>query len=283
MSYKERVDRVIDFIGKHLDEELELDEICRIACFSKYHFHRLFTVYTGLPLMGYIKWLRLKRAAHQLIVHKEETIIKIALNAGFESHESFTRAFKQICGENPSDFRLKSNWHMWETPPYSLPKGDTKMINVSVKELPARRLAAIEHYGDPKKVGESASKLIAWAKAQPLSLKPKPGEAFGFGYGDPKEVPAEAFHFDLAITVPKTLMLEDGEVIEKQLPAGRYAVISHKGSRKNINEKIYWLYRNWLPESKEELADLPCIFCYYNFDHEVAETELLTEIWVLLK
>jgi AraC family transcriptional regulator len=35
MSYKERVDRVIDFIGKHLDEELEPDELCCIACFSK--------------------------------------------------------------------------------------------------------------------------------------------------------------------------------------------------------------------------------------------------------
>ena len=38
MSYKERVDRVINFIGKHLDEELKLDELCRIACFLKYHF-----------------------------------------------------------------------------------------------------------------------------------------------------------------------------------------------------------------------------------------------------
>ena len=282
MSYKERVDRVIDFIGKHLDEELELDELCRIACFSKYHFHRLFTAYTGLPLMGYIKWLRLKRAAHQLIVHKEETIINIALDAGFESHESFSRAFKQVCGQSPSEFRLKSSWHTWEVPPYSLHKGDIKMINVSIKELPARRLAVIEHYGDPKKVGETASKLIAWAKAQPVNLKPKPGEAFGFGYGDPKEVPAEEFRFDLAITVPQTLKL-DGEVIEKQLPAGRYAVISHKGSREAISEKIYWLYRDWLPQSGEELGDLPCIFCYYNFDHEVAETELITEVWLLLK
>ena len=48
------------------------------------------------------------------------------------------------------------------------------MINVSIKELPARRLAVIEHYGDPKKVGETASKLIAWTKAQPVNLKPKP-------------------------------------------------------------------------------------------------------------
>ena len=174
MSYKQRVGRVIDFIGKHLDEELELDKLCRIACFSKYHFHRLFTVYTGLPLMVYIKWLRLKRAAHQLIVHKEETIINIALDAGFESHESFSRAFKQVCGQSPSEFRLKSSWHAWERPPYSLHKGDTKMINVSIKELPARRLAVIEHYGDPKKVGETVSKLIAWAKAQPVNLKPNP-------------------------------------------------------------------------------------------------------------
>ena len=156
------------------------------------------------------------------------------------------------------------------------------MINVNIKELPARRLAVIEHYGDPKKVGETASKLIAWAKAQPVNLKPKPGEAFGFGYGDPKEVPAEEFRFDLAITVPQTLKL-DGEVIEKYLPAGRYAVTMHKGSRDNIGDTIYSIYRDWLPQSGEELGDLPCIFCYYNFDYEVAETESLTEIWVLLK
>ena len=282
MNYKERINRVVDFIGEHLDDELTLDQLSSVACFSKYHFHRLFTAYTGLSLKQYIKWLRLKRAAHKLIVERDSTIIEIALDAGFESHESFTRAFKQICGENPSDFRIRSSWHTWEEPPYSLPKRGTKIMNVTIKELPARRLAVLEHHGDPKKVGESVSKLIAWAKAQPIDLKPKPGEAFSFGYSDPKEVAAEEFRFDLAITVPQQFKLDD-EVIEKNLPAGRYAVISHKGSRDNINEKICWLYRDWLPESKEELGDLPCIFCYYNFDHEVAETELLTELWLLLK
>ena len=282
MNYQERINKVVDFIGEHLDEELTLDTLSQVACFSKHHFHRVFTAYTGLPLQQYIKWLRLKRAAHQLIAQRDNTIINIALNAGYESHEAFTRAFKQICGENPTDFRLKSSWHAWEEPPYSLPKGDIKMINVTIKELPARRLAVIEHHGDPKKVGDSVYKLITWAKAQPGNLKPIPGESFGFGYSDPKEVPAEAFRFDLAITVPQTLKI-DGEVIEKQLPAGRYAVILHKGSRDNMSEKIYWLYRDWLPKSKEELGDLPCIFCYYNFEHEVAETELLTEIWLLLK
>src|SRR5579862_8933727 len=105
MNDQHQLNKVIEFIGKHLDEELTLEQLSNIACFSKYHFHRLFTVYTGLSLQQYIRWLRLKRAAHQLIVDKELSIINIAINAGFESHEAFTRAFKQTCGMSPSKFR----------------------------------------------------------------------------------------------------------------------------------------------------------------------------------
>lgn len=282
MNYKERVDRVIDFIGKHLDEELELDELCRIACFSKYHFHRLFTAYTGLPLMNYIKWLRLKRAAHQLIVHKEETIINIALDAGFESHESFARAFKQVCGQSPSEFRRERNWENFENPPQPMHIKGEKIMTITIKELPAKRVAVMEHHGDPMRLSDTLDKLITWAKAQPVNLKPKAGEAFGFGYHDPREVKPEEFRFDLALSVPQDFRLND-QVTERTLPAGRYAVTMHKGSRDNIGDTIYSIYRDWLPQSGEELGDLPCIFCYYNFDYEVAETESLTEIWVLLK
>lgn len=282
MSYKERVNRVIDFIGKHLDEELELEELCRIACFSKYHFHRLFTAHAGVSLKSYIKWLRLKRAAHQLTVQKEDTIINIALDAGFESHEAFSRAFKQVCGQSPSGFRSNANWRVWENPPYSLHIKGKKIMTITIKDLPSRRLAVMEHHGDPMKLSITLDKLISWAKAQPINLKPKAGEAFGYGYADPRETPPEEWRFDLALTVPKDFKLSD-EVIDRELPAGKYAVTTHKGSRDNIGDTIYHLYRDWLPESGEELGDLPCIFCYHNFDHEVAETELLTEIWVLLK
>lgn len=282
MNYQHQLSKVIEFIGKHLDEELTLTQLSDIACFSKYHFHRLFTAYTGLSLQQYIRWLRLKRAAHQLIVDKDRSIINIAIDAGFESHEAFSRAFKQTCGISPSEFRQESSWQAWEQPPYQLPVKKDMTMNVTIKNMNARRLAVLEHRGDPKFVGDSVNKLINWAKAQPINLKPKPGEAFGFGYDDPKiTLPAE-FRFDLAITIPEQLVLK-GEVVEKRLPAGRYAVTMHKGSHDNIGDTVYALYRDWLPKSGEELADLPCIFCYYNFEHEVAETELLTECWLLLK
>ena len=155
-------------------------------------------------------------------------------------------------------------------------------MNVIIKTIKARRLAVLEHRGDPKWVGHSVSKLINWAKAQAWDLKPKPGEAFGFAYDDPKITPAAEFRFDLAITIPEQLNLS-GEVIEKRLPAGRYAVAVHKGSRDNIGNTVYSLYRDWLPASGENLGDLPCIFSYYNFEYEVAETELVTECWLQLR
>jgi AraC family transcriptional regulator len=49
------------------------------------------------------------------------------------------------------------------------------------------------------------------------------------------------------------------------------------------SDTVYSLYRDWLPASGEKMGDLPCIFSYYNFDHEVAETELVTECWLMLK
>ncbi|HIC7359329.1 TPA: AraC family transcriptional regulator [Legionella pneumophila] len=281
MKYQQKLENMIDFIGKHLDEELSLESLSEIFCISKFHFHRLFTAFTGLSLQQYIKWLRLKRAAHQLVVEKDQSVINIAINAGFESHEAFSRAFKKACGFSPSQFRQGFGRSYWEQPPYCLPRQGRIDMKVDIKSIDKIRLAVIEHKGDPKLLGESINKLVSWAKSQSINLKPRPGEAFALAYDDPKITPPSEFRIDLGIKVPENLKL-DG-VIEKFLPSGRYAVTVHKGSRNNIGDVVYYLYRDWLPNTSEQLGDLPCIFCYYNFDHEVAETELLTECWLLLK
>jgi len=282
MNYERQLRKVTEFISKNLDEKLTLTQLSNIACFSKYHFHRLFTVYTGLSLHQYIRWLRLKRAAHQLIVDKDKSIIEIAINAGFESHESFTRAFKQSCGVSPSEFRSQLSWHAWEKPPYCLPEQGEMKMNVVIKEMKARRLAAVEHRGDPEKMADSFYKLINWAEAQAIDLKAKVNETLGLAYDDPKTTSAEDFRFDFGITVPEKMKLS-GDIIEKRLPTGRYVVTIHKGTHDNIGNTLSGLYTDWLPASGEELGDLPCIFKYLNFPDEVAETELLTECWLLLK
>ena len=155
-------------------------------------------------------------------------------------------------------------------------------MTTTIKDLPTKRLAVMEHHGDHLKLSNTWDKLTSWAKAQPINLKKKPKETFAYAYNDPREVQTDEFRFDVALTVPDDFKLSD-QVIERVLPSGRYAVATHKGSRFNIGDTINELYRDWLPASGEELADLPLIFCFLNLDHEVAETELLTEVRVLLK
>ena len=155
-------------------------------------------------------------------------------------------------------------------------------MDVKIREFSAKRLAMVEHRGNPAHVGNSVNKLVPWAKFQTISLKPKSGDAFALAWDDPKTVVAEEFRLDLGIVVPEGFYL-DGGVVEKQLPAGRYATLIHKGSRNTIDHAIYGMLRDWLPSSGEALADFPCVFCYHNFDHEVAETELITEVRFLLQ
>src|SRR5579862_9993251 len=144
MNHQRQLNKVIEYIGKHLDEKLTLTQLSEVACFSKYHFHRIFTAYTGLSLQQYIRWLRLKRAAYQLVINKDQSIINIAIDAGFESHEAFSRVFKQTCSLSPSEFRNEPNWSIWEKPPYLLPQRGEMTMNVTIKNLRARRLAMVE-------------------------------------------------------------------------------------------------------------------------------------------
>ena len=61
--YLERVNRVLDYIAEHLDGELSLTRLSGIACFSPFHFHRIFQCVTGETLNSHVRRVRLERAA----------------------------------------------------------------------------------------------------------------------------------------------------------------------------------------------------------------------------
>jgi len=66
-DYAKRMLDIVSYIQRHLGDEITLDELADIACFSKYHFHRIFTGMMGETLKKYIRRLRLERAAMNLI------------------------------------------------------------------------------------------------------------------------------------------------------------------------------------------------------------------------
>jgi len=158
-DYRERIVRTLVYIQEHLDDALELDQVASVAAFSSFHFHRIFRGFVGETLKEYVRRLRLERAARNL-KRLDEPIIEIALQAGFETHESFTRAFGDMFGIPPSSYRTahqpapesESGTHLDDVSGYHPPDyGD--LPPVEVKELPPMRLVFLRHVSPYNQVG----------------------------------------------------------------------------------------------------------------------------------
>ena len=84
-DYKRRLLRVLVHIQQHLDDPLELQELAGLACFSPFHFHRIFRGMTGESVKEHVRRLRLERAAGHLKLGTAP-VTQIALDAGYASH-----------------------------------------------------------------------------------------------------------------------------------------------------------------------------------------------------
>src|SRR5262245_25979296 len=104
LDYSRRIERVIDHIGAHLDEPLDLDRLAAVACFSPYHFHRIYRAMTGETVADALRRLRLHLAAGEL-VEGHPAIERIARRAGYASVAAFTRAFRAGYGIPPATYR----------------------------------------------------------------------------------------------------------------------------------------------------------------------------------
>ena len=104
MSDIETIQRGIDYIEAHLDDELSLHDVGRAAGLSPWHFQRSFKALTNETLKGYIRSRRLALACGSLVASRAR-IIDIALAAGYDTQESFSRAFKLHYGDTPGAYR----------------------------------------------------------------------------------------------------------------------------------------------------------------------------------
>lgn len=282
-NYQRRFTRVFDYIDKHLDEPLLLERLSEVAHFSPFHFHRQFSAYCGLPPGRYIQLMRLKRASYRLAFNPHEKVIDIALDAGFQHAESFSRAFKQLFEVTPSEFRQQPVWVDWHQ---RMPQPQHKRresMSVEIYDFPVTKAAMLVHRGDPLSINETAAQFIAWRKSTGLSPV-RSSQTFGVAPHDPGMTSPGEFEFRICGSVSAEIAEDNAfGVVNTVIPAGRCAVLRHQGSHDALTALAQGLYRDWLPVSGEELRDFPLFFHYHNFVHEVAEHELVTDIYLPLK
>lgn len=281
-AYAQRFDRVFEYIDQHLDEPLTVEQLSGVAHFSKFHFHRQFSQYVGIGVFAYVRQLRLRQASYRLVFRRHERIIDIALDAGFESPEAFSRAFRQVFGQSPSQFRKSPQWQPWSES-FRLPHRERReKMDVKIVDFAETQIAVLAHRGAPEQLNDSALKFIEWRKQSGLSPV-KTSRTFGIAYDDPESTEPELFRFDICGAVSEKVPNNPQGVVNGVIPGGRCAVVRHLGSHDRIGETVYPLYREWLPESGEKLRDFPLYFHYLNLIPDVAEHELVTDIYLPLK
>jgi AraC family transcriptional regulator len=280
--YAKRFRRVLDFIDRHLDEPLPVERLARSAHFSTFHFHRQFTHYVGTTPTRYIQLARLRRASYGLAFNPLERITEIALEAGFEHSESFSRAFKSAFGQTPSMFRRNPDWTGWSAQFPLVSSREIKSMQVKIVSVEPVTVAVLEHRGDPALLNASVQHFIAWRKEFGLSPIAS-SRTYGVAFDDPTTTSPKDFRFDICGSVLKAVPVNRYGIITKAIPGGRCAVVRHKGSPDHIAGSVYHLYRNWLPHSGEELRDFPVFFEYLNLKVNTPEHELLTAVHLPLK
>ncbi|MFB7290231.1 AraC family transcriptional regulator [Actinacidiphila glaucinigra] len=100
----ERLNQAMEHIERGLDQDIEVDELARIAATSEYHLRRMFSALAGMPLSEYIRRRRLTLAGAEVLAGRE-TLLEIAVRYGYGSGEAFARAFRAMHGIGPGEAR----------------------------------------------------------------------------------------------------------------------------------------------------------------------------------
>jgi AraC family transcriptional regulator len=261
-TYHARMQRVLDYIDQHLDGDLDLETMSRVAAFSKFHFHRQFTAIFEMSVHRYVQLARMKRASHRLVAENAQSVTDIAMDAGYDAPDAFARAFRRRLGQSPSSFRKSPDWDPWLAAFGPLDHARSKLMqiiftpdDVQIRDVPPTPVAVLEHRGDRAKLGETRERFITWRKAAGLSPETNPT----FMVFRSERLPANPadYSMDLCAGTDGPVEPNDQQMKPGVIPGGRCAVLRYPGNTNNLEPAALYLYRDWLPASGEEARDFP--------------------------
>lgn len=253
------LERAIEYIEAHLNEDIGLFDVSRETGYSYYHMTRLFSSVLGESVGRYINRRRLYNASEKLI-YTDRRIIDIALDSGFKSSEAFSRAFKAAFGSSPAEYR-KAGLNLVVNAKRELAPEDVKHIasNISLSpeiiQMEETTVAGIR--GNTSVSDNQIPEL--WRQFQELCAEHLLPRSAGYSICETRQtVYTEDGDVSFSLMVGssvKSFRHLPGALVKKTLSAGRYAVFTHRGTFFNLFKTYQYIYGTWLPVSKEELDD----------------------------
>lgn len=275
LSYRKRIDRVVNYIYDHLDEPIDLQLLADVACMSPYHWHRVYRAIQGETIAATVRRLRLHRAAGQLAQSKI-SIEEISERSGYSSLAAFSRAFTQTYGQPPAQYRRAGAHVKLQA---AIEQGEGHLYPVEIKTIEPMTMIGLPHQGSYMHIGRAFDLVFGWVGQ--AGLLPRLNHSMATYYDDPDSVPEpELRSFAGAVFDGDVEMPDHFE--KRTIEGGRYAVLHYRGAYAEMPDAYRWLYGTWLSNQGVELRDAPCVEDYLNNPREVAPADLLTDIYMPL-
>lgn len=281
MDWMKAIGEAVEYIENHLTDDITPQDIASHVCVSPFYFQKGFSLLCGYSVSEYIRFRRLSLAAND-ILKGDERIIDIALKYGYDSPDSFTKAFTRFHGVTPLSAR-KSGVALRSFAPLKI------KISLSGGYLMAYKIERKESF---KIIGkkenfsyENAKKEIPlfWQRVFTDSTNTIRGQ---YGVNIDKTMSGERFDYIIADPYDGQ-KAESGYVIET-IPSFEWAVFSCVGALphalQDVNKKIF---SEWLPALKDyEFASGYCIEYYSDpmkYEKGTMDEKYYSEIWIPVK
>jgi AraC family transcriptional regulator len=293
-EYIASINRVIDYIRRNLGQDLPLNQLAKIAHFSPYHFHRLFSALVGENVGSFIQRLRLENAASCLRLNHDKTITDIAHDCGYSSSATFARAFKDYYGMTASHYRSggyrslnhhqRSNLSKTERNKSQInrksgqaadnsdlyislntlirERSSSMKVPVKVKQMPQMQVVYVRHKGPYNQIKEAFDRLEAWARPRGL-YEQDDVKVLAVYHDDPQVTDPEQLSSSACITAPEDIKVT-GDMGKMTIEPGQYAVARVEIAQEEFDQAWNALLRDWIPDSGFEPDDRPCYEIYLN-------------------
>lgn len=290
MDYLKSLEHAILYIENHLDEDLRVEDAANAAGYSYYHFTRQFNALLGESVGSYIRKRRLAKAAKELL-YSDARILDIALNCGFESSESFSRAFKLQYQVSPAAYR-KNRLDLFIG---SKPRLDRSHLTHITRNLTVR--PAIVELPDIRAAGLRGDTTLndnvlpgLWAAFLEIvgQIPHKTPGGRGFGICEAAEngntlytMNGDALFSEVAAVEVDIFEGLPSPFVPKTL-GGRYAVFTHTGSLSLLAESFSYIWGTWFLVTDEKLDEREDFELYderfLGYDHPDSQIDLYIPI-----